>query len=288
MASLGDDEEGALEGLPAESPKYKYQGLSTCLETIESQFSRDPSSSDFISDRLIFYNIPPHESQTLAAQLKDTSAKFSSYDFTHHILTLKIASHMHATATQEFDEIVTMWKMSMAMRRDLSNSPGKVKGGSKDKVPDAAWTPRWYGADINRHWPSMVLEVVYTNSRKDLEDDITFWLKESAGEVKVAVSISIQPKQAGKVTLEQWKFTPSARETRLKQGKPRVVQTKTATRKPGLAPVISSGNFVLPFEDIILKPAASETTACDLVVSDSDMEELAKVIWDRQFGTLER
>lgn len=275
--------DGALEGLPTETPTFEYQGLSKCQEIIENQFSLDPTSSDFISDRLIFYNVHPHEFQTIAAELKDTSANLSSYDFRHYILTLKMASHMHSGAAQEFGGLVQFWRDSMQMRRDLySIGPGKIFGGSKGKVPDASWVPRWHGADFNRYWPSMVVEVAFTESRTALENDIRFWLEESNGDVKVAVSISVQPRKPGRVVLEQWRLMPPTQKTRSKQGTLRVVQTMTAIRKPGQATVIA-GSFVLSFEDIFLKPTASELRARDLIVTNSDMEDLAEAIWETQF-----
>jgi hypothetical protein len=268
---------------PTETPKFEYQGLSKCQDIIENQFSRDPTSSDFISDRLAFYNVHPHEFQDLAAQLKDTSANFSSYDSKHYILTLKMASHMHSGAAMEFSNLIALWREDMQMRRDLySIGTGKFYEGSKNKVPDASWVPRWHGADLNRYWPSMVVEVAFTETRAHLEDDIRFWLKESKGDVKVAVSISVQPKNPGRVVLEQWHLTPSIKETRLKQGTLQVVQTMTAIRKPGQVPVIS-GSFVLPFEDTFLKSKDSEPNARDLVITDSDMKDLAEAIWETQF-----
>jgi Uma2 family endonuclease len=280
------DRDDALGGLPAKTPNFEYQGLSECLDIIENQFSRDPTSPDFISDRLIIYNVHPHEFQNLAAQLKNTSAKFSSYDFRHYILTLKMASPMHGEAASEFANLVNSWRDSMQMRRDLPSGVSvKVRGGSKGKAPDASWVPRWHGADRNRYWPSMVVEVVFTETRTHLETDMRFWLKESKGDVKVAVSISVQPRKPGRVVLEQWSFTPSTQETRSKQGVLRVEQTMTAIRKPGQEPVIS-GSFALPFEDIFLKPTATEPNAKDLVITHSDMKDFAEVIWETQFTPL--
>jgi hypothetical protein len=48
---------------------------------------------------------------------------------------------------------------------------------------------------------------------------------------------------------------------------------------------VVSGSFVLAFEDIFLKSKASEPGASDLVISHSDMEELAEAIWGQQFGS---
>lgn len=275
----------ALEELPAETPRHDYQNFQRFLEIINSQFSQDPTSPEFISDLVVFYNIHPRNLQDLATELKYTPAKLSSYDPTHHVITLKMASRMHSGAALKFSSFVDAWTRSMGLRRVLYPAGSAlVPGESKRKAPDASWVPKWPGSKTRRHWPSMVVEVAFTESRTNLENDIRFWLKESKGDVKIAVTITVQRQKPGKIVLEQWEFTPSTKNTRSQQGTLRVVQTMTATRKQGQSTLIS-GSFVLAFEDIFLNSKASEPGASDLIISHSDMEELAEDIWFQQFGS---
>lgn len=51
-------------------------------------------------------------------------------------------------------------------------------------------------------WPSIVVEVKWTEGRPIIEQDMRFWLEGPGGQVEVALTISAYPH--GSITIEKW------------------------------------------------------------------------------------
>ena len=117
----------------------------------------------------------------------------------------------------------------------------------------------------------MIVEVKWCEGRHILEHEMRFWLKESQGQVKVALTISVHPH--GRITIEKWTLND--------RGRLDISQKMTIVRQ--LSPKIYhiTGQLTIPFEDVFLRPKEGNQT--DFHLTHSDFEEMADDIWASQF-----
>ncbi|KAJ5425591.1 hypothetical protein N7465_000661 [Penicillium sp. CMV-2018d] len=115
------------------------------------------------------------------------------------------------------------------------------------------WTPEHSGLD--RGWPTIVVEVAYSETPAKMIKDAKFWLNESSGQVSI----------------EQWKMGTRA---------PVPVQKLEITRNPAPKCEKIQGRMRLSFEEIHLRPKGSDDT--DFIVSHRDLEILADRVWSEQ------
>ncbi|CAG8150028.1 unnamed protein product [Penicillium nalgiovense] len=81
-----------------------------------------------------------------------------------------------------------------------------VPGTNQSRTPDSSWTPRDLPSGRSRKWPTLVLEVSYSQTRAYLKEAMQFWLDEPESDVKVAISITVSDR---KILLERWVRRPN-------------------------------------------------------------------------------
>ncbi|OQE21042.1 hypothetical protein PENSTE_c012G03991 [Penicillium steckii] len=128
-------------------------------------------------------------------------------------------------------------------------------------------------------WPSLVLEVSYSESRAQIGEDLRLWLQNSEGEVKFAMAAFVT-NQSKTIFIEEWKLRTRAGT----QGQLRYTTECTQTmsiekpRSDG-GPKIT-GSFRIPFDHLLLRqPTAGET---DFDMSQADLCQIAAQVWRSQ------
>ena len=143
----------------------------------------------------------------------------------------------------------------------------------KYKRADRSWRLFSQVGDRSTKWPALVVEVAWSEPRTKLANDVKFWLTQSNGEVKVALTLTVQPR--GRIILEKWKVI-GADQT------PTSCQKIEIVRKPAPKCEKITGSLKVPFEDLYGRPKQPNET--DFVMTTGAMERLAMFVWTIQFG----
>ncbi|KAJ6163665.1 hypothetical protein N7497_003644 [Penicillium chrysogenum] len=189
------------------TPKYEFKGVQDCLQILDQEvekyegnrYSSNPYIIFIVDERTFFdcFENPKQREKLLATSVK-------AYEPSTNHLLLEMESPAHAAARRAFERIFDLWIGVVSSEIRADGSPMNYRGpGGKNKKPDSAFTP--IRSILNRHWPTVVLEVRYAETRSDLENDVKFWLIQAAQNVNVVISVEIfEP--AGIVSMKQWKM----------------------------------------------------------------------------------
>jgi hypothetical protein len=180
--------------------------------------------------------------------------------------------HLHEAVSHAFSEIFTLWHRRQESRLLPKGGPD-VAGLTRKKAPDCCWTTSVQvpGRDPKK-WPTVVVEVGWSEGPGKLEKDALFWLRESQQDVKVALTINIT--RRGSVTVQRWALNPPPCRSPVK-----LIQTMHITRGRGADSDQHqiSGSLHVPFGDCFLRPKRGNET--DFVLSNDDITEIAEDVW---------
>lgn len=177
------------EGLPAGTPRYRFHGKAQCLKTIE-YISHTHHSYTILDgvDRRTFHKF--FQKGRLGHLLKTCLFPYGIM-----ILNITMETSVHATAQGIIMSLVQNWSSNQT--EDLRPSAGSVvRRNSRGKKPDGTWRPNRATTD----WPSVVIEIGWTEGPTKLQKDIEFWL---GGETRAAISLNITA--TGRITLNAWR-----------------------------------------------------------------------------------
>ncbi|KAL4916505.1 hypothetical protein BDW62DRAFT_186158 [Aspergillus aurantiobrunneus] len=138
------------------------------------------------------------------------------------------------------------------------------------KIPDEAWRPLRLPRDRSLDWPSVVLEVSFSETREKLMSDIRHWLGASGGDVKVVFTVAIE-RHAPKIIIEQW-VMQNSREGR---------EQRIEITKSGAEVEVSKDALELSFERIFLCPPSTDGEAI-ISVHAPALRSFAEAIWEQQ------
>ncbi|KAF3011426.1 hypothetical protein E8E15_002567 [Penicillium rubens] len=254
------------------TPKYEFKGVQDCLQILDQEvekyegnrYSSNPYIIFIVDERTFFdcFENPKQREKLLATSVK-------AYEPSTNHLLLEMESPAHAAARRAFERIFDRWIGVVSCEIRADGSPMNYRGpGGKNKKPDSAFTP--IRSILNRHWPTVVLEVRYAETRSDLENDVKFWLIQAAQNVNVVISVEIfEP--AGRVSMKQWKMGEATK-------RPFPCQQMEFVRKPAPKTEQVTGSLRVPFEDVYLRPKKDGET--DWVVTASDLDFIAEMGFD--------
>ncbi|KAJ5153670.1 uncharacterized protein N7500_009109 [Penicillium coprophilum] len=219
--------------LPA-APKYDFKGVEDCLQILSKPSNMKEYVIFTLDERCFLDHFLNSEDQILN--------KWESYDPSVNQLLIRMASAPHEVAVNAFNGIFRDWN-----------------GKGDDNHP---LVPTGRGSE----WPSIVVEGIWEETREKAADDMRFWLTESEGKVKVALTITVHKR--GRLLIEQ-------REMQGACATP--VQKIDIVRNPAPNCQKVQGHMPLPFEDIKNHPEMKSDE--DFVINAQDMEAMAKQVW---------
>ncbi|EFR03824.1 hypothetical protein MGYG_06823 [Nannizzia gypsea CBS 118893] len=267
-----DEVRQMVEALPPGSNEYDAEGLKA--EDLEELLQQTPlftytdsEGQQHDSDRYtVFKNVAPDTIHSFSNQRHLGRIK----DLASHCLIIIMPSRDHESATRYFDTLIEGKLNEMRARlffKLRACGSAEVQGTTRKKAPDASYRPRTLPATRSAKWPSLVLEVGYSESATKLRSDASWWLTESQGEVRAVVTLKIFRKH--RVHLEVWQFRDGAT-------RPRPVETQEATVTKSARGYSASGTIVIRFQDLFLRPAAGNGER-DIVLNHADLEELVEL-----------
>ena len=184
-------EEGAnpfLEHLPSNTPVYRYDRQCD-IESLLPPYS--------VEDRFIVLKHFPPET---FAECEEELPQRCDYSPPLQILIITMPSLPHEEAAESFASIITILAEEMKVYRRLRNwGSTRIDTPDRSKQADKAWGP----VHPIREFPTVALEVSFSETTAKLEKDIAWWINESRGDVRIGVTIDIK-RESGSIEIKFW------------------------------------------------------------------------------------
>lgn len=174
---------------------------------------------------------------------------------------------------------------SLANMQDTfwSLTTARVEGTICSKEPDGSWIPQNLPPGRSEKWPSLVLEVGVSESKKKLRADAAWWLANSDGQVHVVITISVN-RTVAKVTFET--IVLQQPPTYMRNGRRRyrteIRQSIVVSRAQGgpgqpITTVPNTSPLIITLEEVLCRPPSPPET--DPVIPISSLEKIASASW---------
>lgn len=184
---------------------------------------------------------------------------------------------------------VASFSLALAYAASAANIPdiytplaGTRIEGTVSKEPDGSWIPDSLPPTRDNTWPTIVLEVGVSQSKKKLRRDAAWWLANSQGLVKLVITASIN-RTAPEITFESIVLEQpisTARHSR-RQYKPITRQSIVISRPPGgpNQPItcIPNSPLLISCEELLCHPPNPPETDIDIPVAS--LKRLALRVW---------
>ncbi|KAJ6036208.1 hypothetical protein N7540_000487 [Penicillium herquei] len=243
-----------MDGLPAKRPVCQFIE-EQCCQFIEQELDKyEDTGEDF------FVVISSVDEGTFDKHFTNSSEDSlrkccKSYDPQQYMVLIEMESEIHASASDAFKKIMVFWlakSKTLIMSRSTASVRGKLTGIHQGRLKraDGSWRPAEPPSERSTKWPTMVVEIKWSEPTAYLMKDIIFWLDESDGDVKVMIMVSISKRY--KITIQRWNLR-----RRHNQADP--IPFPTGKIEISRSPNKKSshkitGNLTIPFEDVYLRP----------------------------------
>ncbi|RMJ24623.1 hypothetical protein PHISP_04504 [Aspergillus sp. HF37] len=275
--SHGYDNGGFLADLQPPIKRYPFEGRQQFIDTWKAEWRRQqnaPTDSD-VSEWILFTNV---DKRTFTQDFLDPSEPWteicwSSFDASQALLLVKMPNappHEVAAAlfNNLFFEAVEPTGLKYALRYLKSAT---FHGSSGSKEADFSWAPKRTPPGHSQDWPTVVLEVAYSETKSKLMSDVRFWLHQSQGDVKVVVTLLIN-RQTPEITIETWE---------LQNDRPHRMQQLIVSKAKNQQITVRNDPLAIQFASLFLRPA-SIPKETDIKVDAEKLQLLATNIWDEQ------
>jgi hypothetical protein len=149
--------------------------------------------------------------------------------------------------------------------------------GSKGKQPNGCVLPLSRLQRGREQWPTMVIESGVVASLPRLREDARWWLRNSQGQVRIALVIGIH-RQSRKLVFEKWEQQKPALTHQLPrqpEASPQAHAAQTIEISPEPA---YEAPLVLPFEELLDRPRQGKET--DIVLTKERLRESLHFVWE--------
>ncbi|CAI7674019.1 unnamed protein product [Penicillium manginii] len=128
----------------------------------------------------------------------------SFFDEVSRALMITVTGAPHQSAASVFGTRFLIAQQLAGLDDKLITTVGsaRVEGFQSSKEPDGTWEPINPGR-VPSHWPSVVLEVAFSESAKKLCDDAEWWLTHSNGQAHEPIQQTIQSRRIIQTNMRQ-------------------------------------------------------------------------------------
>lgn len=121
--------------------------------------------------------------------------------------------------------------------------------------PDQAWRPQRLPSNRSRDWPSVVMEIAYSEIESKLRSDVRFWMRASGGDVKVVLTLRIN-RQQPKIRIEKWVGSNNNNKNNNNNNRHHLDQSVNISKAESNCIILSNAPLTIGFEDLFLRPAS--------------------------------
>ncbi|EEA25660.1 hypothetical protein TMatcc_006114 [Talaromyces marneffei ATCC 18224] len=247
---------------------------------------RDAETLKYMTDQsgcasqyFVFLNVSNEIFNLYFTDTNDYQFNADSYYLNEEAIVIKMISPMHETAHSTFFSILVTKLSDMKLDRKLQSLAASVtKANNRHKEPDQSYRPFRLPKGRSHKWPSLTVEVGFSESRTKLANDARWWLTESAGDVKDVITIYIR-KVTKEITIENWNLVPGPNGPMF----PRVTYRTVLSQKRDSDDVKISNEvpMTIPFENLFLRPAEGPIER-DVKFEKDDLKHIADCVWYEQ------
>jgi hypothetical protein len=273
------EKEMFLAHLPPDTPVYCYRDYRD-LETLPTP--------DSIGDSFVVVTGIPSE---LFDELDEQLPGRTDYSPSLQLLIVKMPSLPHEEAASRLEAMIMQLAFQMKVQRRISLCGAtRVEGPDRQKQADRSYKPAQQG----REWPTVAVEIGYSETRMKLEKDSIWWINASQGQVLQTVTLDIKqgtgnieiisrvpalpilPRQLAVSARGRHIFTRSIGHLPA----PRINHRITIKRGQGGANhVITGGDLTIPSATLLLyEPGEGEGDF--VITADALLHQVAEPIWD--------
>ncbi|KAI5291086.1 hypothetical protein KEM54_006400, partial [Ascosphaera aggregata] len=199
--------------------------------------------------------------------------RFISVDKHYGSVIIMVETQLHAEAARELEKVVLNSLQRMKMARAVTimgaqGAPQKRPAAPKQKTADVSFRFRdaYWTEGRGKKWPQIVAEVAVTEPEAKLRRDAYYWVLNSEGAVRIALTLNIKP---SKITLISWG----------KDGRALIQGGTLVARKPKGAKnyIIENdiGRLRIPFKDVFAREADPDSGETDFIITDKEMLQIA-------------
>lgn len=161
------------------------EAIGSSARSIRSILSRLRSTPNLVTAYAKFTNVPPD-----VANLKLSKGCRQLYNPDTRAMIVTIPGRPHDAIVGELQSEFNRAILFANLGRTLcSLTTARVEGNICSKEPDGSWIPEQLPPGRNDRWPTIVLEVGVSESKKKLRADAAWWLASSQGQVHVVIII---------------------------------------------------------------------------------------------------
>lgn len=158
----------------------------------------------------------------------------------------------------------------------MTGQTEKESNGRRKKA-DQSYRPMTLPANRSDYWYSVLIESAYSEKWSKLADDARWWLVESAGDVKTAVTIAVH-QTTKEITIETWELV--SRPTRQDKSKrvPDVTQRIVVSQNTDKKIRVRRDALTVPFEHFFLRNVGADES--DIILDKTDLTIVASSVWE--------
>lgn len=277
-----------LKLLPPNTKHYPYNGLQDFWSHVAAEQNRflDDETGN-TSQYMLFTNI---RNNTFTRDFDIVKHKSSwhlvdSYYIPAEILLIKMSTSKHHERVHiELSNLMNLklCKMNGANLGLDSTGSAIIPGPTRKKKADQEFAPLNLPPGRASTWPTMVMEAGYSESKSKLQSDAEWWIKESKGDVKAAITISLH-RTKPEIVFHKWEPVDTGRtNTRIQISATRSLQLVVSRPhgQPEVEADVTNGPLTVSFQDLFLRPPNRDEQ--DIEFTDDDLRQIAKKVWMKQ------
>ena len=262
--------------------EFVVEAIGTSARAIRSILDRLRDTSKLVTAYAKFTNVPPD-----VAKLKLSKGCRQMYNPDTRGMIVTIPGKPHEGVAGELSSAFAVAAYLANMQNTFwSRACARVQGTLCSKEPDGSWCPQILSPGRSDTWPTIVLEVGVSESRKKLRADAAWWLANSKGQVHVVILISVNQTVA-EVTFESivLQQPPTYMRNGRRQYRPETRQSIVVSRTPGgagqpITTVPNTSPLIISLAEVLCRPPNPPMT--DPVIPVSSLERIASAAWHWQ------
>lgn len=211
-----------------------------------------------------------HENQHNNYKQSEIPLSWSSFDANLNLLFVRMPIlKPHEVAAQTFNELFLDAVAPTGLKYELDFTGSMTCYGEKGrKQAEYSYLPYRVPRGRSRGWPSVVLEIAFSENGSKLMSDVRFWLNRSHGNVKIALTLRVD-RQIPLVTIEAWEANEKGRLHRTQ---------RVTIERTGTDTIKVSGPLAIGFEKLFLRKADIPRET-DMVMDSGKLETLGRIVW---------
>ncbi|KAI5300778.1 hypothetical protein KEM56_002207 [Ascosphaera pollenicola] len=255
--------------------------------SLESTVLREADSAGEQGDvKVVFCSVPPHVIDRLSSDERHRHYRLRFFDRKQQTIVITMVSTYHETATLIAEELWMRALKRAAVESSMrpwrsARAPYQLRT-DRGKEPDASYQLRrsyrvpQYDFD---HWPQVVIETAYSESKRDILKDVRWWLENGGGAIRFVIIARIKAAQR-QFNLNVWMRAPDGSGFACCQG-------GIAARidsEGGFQWLADSSDITLPFADLFCRDPIALTGEADLELLGSDLLEISPELTEELFA----